>query len=128
MSLFRLQNTIQEYVWGSKTDIPDLLGKPAGSDIGEGTFTLPVLLASEGPDGDRIKKLLANGQPYSPDDIVQVIDLTVQGGFIDVVLDEAVKRIEVAEEAARSIPDNPLTSILHNLDQYLLDRVTLARA
>ena len=104
------------------------LGKPAGSDIGEGTFTLPVLLASEGPDGDRIKKLLANGQPYSPDDIAQVIDLTVQGGFIDVVLDEAVRRIEVAEEAARSIPNNPLTDILHNLDQYLLDRVTSARA
>jgi len=104
------------------------LGKPAGSDIGEGTFTLPVLLASEGPDGDRIQKLLADGQPYSPDDIAQVIDLTVKGGFIDVVLDEAVRRIEVAEEAARSIPDNPLTDILHNLDQYLLDRVTSARA
>ncbi|MFV2000697.1 MAG: polyprenyl synthetase family protein, partial [Acidimicrobiia bacterium] len=27
------------------------LGKPAGSDIGEGTFTLPVLLAAHGPDG-----------------------------------------------------------------------------
>ena len=103
------------------------LGKPAGSDIGEGTFTLPVLLASEGPDGSRIKALLGDGQPYAPDDIAEVIDLTVRGGYIDVVLDQAVKRIAAAEEAARSITNNPLTDVLHNLDQYLLDRVTSAR-
>ncbi|MDH5616499.1 MAG: polyprenyl synthetase family protein, partial [Acidimicrobiia bacterium] len=30
------------------------LGKPAGSDIGEGKFTLPVLLALGGPEGIRI--------------------------------------------------------------------------
>ena len=104
------------------------LGKPAGSDIGEGTFTLPVLLASEGPDGDTIKGLLGSGQPYAPDDISRVIDLTVRGGYIDVVLDQAVKRIAAAEEAANSITNNPLTDVLHNLDQYLLDRVTSARA
>jgi heptaprenyl diphosphate synthase len=103
------------------------LGKPAGSDIGEGTFTLPVLLASEGPDGDTIRKLLSHGQPYGQEDIAQVIDLTVQGGYVDIVLDQAVKRIETAEEAAHSIMDNPLTDVLHNLDQYLLDRVTSAR-
>jgi heptaprenyl diphosphate synthase len=103
------------------------LGKPAGSDIGEGTFTLPVLLASEGPDGDTIKELLGNGQPYAPDDISRVIDLTVRGGYVDVVLDQAVERIAAAEEAAHSIPNNPLTDVLHNLDQYLLDRVTSAR-
>jgi len=103
------------------------LGKPAGSDIGEGTFTLPVLLASQGPDGDTIKHILGSGKPYANDDISQVIDLTVRGGYVDVVLDQAVKRIEAAEEAASSIPDNPLTEVLHNLDQYLLDRVTSAR-
>ncbi len=104
------------------------LGKPAGSDIGEGTFTLPVLLASEGPDGARIKELLAGGQPHETDAISEVIDLTVRGGYIEVVLDEAVARIKIAEEAAASIADNPLKDILHNLDQYLLDRVTAARA
>ncbi len=103
------------------------LGKPAGSDIGEGTFTLPVLLAADGPDGDTIRKLLGDGKPYSSDAISQVIDLTVRGGYIDAVLDQALERIAAAEEAAGSIPDNPLTEILHNLDQYLLDRVTSAR-
>ena len=103
------------------------LGKPAGSDIGEGTFTLPILLAAEGPDGAEIKLLLGDGQPYQQDAIEQVISLTVRGGYIDVVLDQAIARIKIAEEAARSIPSNPLTTVLHNLDQYLLDRVTSAR-
>lgn len=103
------------------------LGKPAGSDIGEGTFTLPVLLAADGPDGSTIKSLLADGKPYSQSTIEQVIDLTIRGGFIDVVLDEATERVRVAEKAARRIPDNPLTEELHNLDQYLLDRVASAR-
>lgn len=104
------------------------LGKPAGSDIGEGTFTLPVLLAAEGPDGARIRSLIANGQPYSAEAIREVIDLTIRGGYIDVVLDESVDRIRRAEKAAMRIPNNPLTDVLRNLDQYLLDRVETARA
>ena len=105
----------------------EFLGKPAGSDIGEGTFTLPVLLAANGPDGDRIRGLLSGGQPYSDAAIREVIDLTVRGGYIDVALDGAVERIRVAEKAAQRIPNNPLMEVLHNLDQYLLDRVASAR-
>ncbi|MCL1593451.1 MAG: polyprenyl synthetase family protein [Actinomycetia bacterium] len=103
------------------------LGKPAGSDIGEGTMTLPVLLAAGGPDGDRIRTLLDEGRPYAQDSIDQVIDLTVKGGYIDIVLDDAVERIRVAERAAGRIPDNELMPVLHDLDQYLLDRVASAR-
>ncbi len=104
------------------------LGKPAGSDIGEGTFTLPVLLAAEGPDGEEIASLLASGKPYSEGSIARVIELTVSGGYIDAALDEAAERIRVAEKAAQRIPDNPLTDVLANLDQYLLDRVGSARS
>ncbi|MDH3471483.1 MAG: polyprenyl synthetase family protein, partial [Acidimicrobiia bacterium] len=42
------------------------LGKPAGSDIGEGKYTLPVLLALTGPDRSRISELL-NNRPYPPE-------------------------------------------------------------
>jgi heptaprenyl diphosphate synthase len=105
----------------------EFLGKPAGSDIGEGTFTLPVLLAAEGPDGAEITELLGEGKPYSQAAITRVIELTVDGGYIDAVLDEALGRIRIAEKAANEIPDNPLGSVLSNLDQYLLDRVNTAR-
>ncbi len=103
------------------------LGKPAGSDIGEGTFTLPVLMAADGPDGDEIQSLLGGGRPYDQASIQRVIDITVAGGYIDASLDEATERIRIAEKAAQRIPDNPLTTVLENLDQYLLDRVESAR-
>ena len=106
----------------------DFLGKPAGSDIGEGTFTLPVLLAADGPDGARIHELLADGKPHDDASIREVIDITVNGGYVDDVLDGAVERIRIAEKAAQRIPNNPLMDVLHSLDQYLLDRVESARS
>jgi heptaprenyl diphosphate synthase len=105
----------------------EFLGKPAGSDIGEGTFTLPVLLAAQGPDGDEIASLLGSGKPYSQEAIKRVIELTVAGGYIDTVLDEAVERIRVAEKASSEITNRSLTTVLSSLDQYLLDRVESAR-
>ncbi len=103
------------------------LGKPAGSDIREGVFTLPVLLAAEGQGGDEITALLADGGPYSGETIRRVIELTVSRGYVDVSLDECEDRIRTAEKAADRIPHNPLNDILRNLDQYLLDRVASAR-
>lgn len=105
----------------------EFLGKPAGSDIGEGTFTLPVLLASKGQDGDEIGSLLSGGSPYAQDAISRVIELTVSGGYIDIVLDECEERIRNAEKAADQIPSNPLKTVLGNLDQYLMNRVLNAR-
>lgn len=106
----------------------EFLGKPAGSDIGEGTFTLPVLHAAQGPHGPEVRSLLADGRPYSREAIERVIDITVDGGWVDRVLDEAVDRIRIAEKAADRIPNNPLSDVLSNLDQYLLERVEQARS
>jgi len=103
------------------------LGKPAGSDIGEGTYTLPVLYAAAGPNGGAIKEILNRGLPHEREDIDRVITLVVEGGYVDQVLDEATERLRVAEKAAARIAENPVTPILRNLDRYLLDRVEAAR-
>ena len=104
------------------------LGKPAGSDIGEGTFTLPLLYAADGPDGAEIRSLLASGKPYQQDQIDAVISLVVAGGHVDRVLDEATERMRASEKAAARIPESDLTPIIRNLDRYLLQRVDIARA
>ncbi len=104
------------------------LGKPAGSDIGEGTFTLPVLYAADGPDGAEIRSLLEGGAPYEQSQIDRVIELTTAGGYIERVLDEATDRMRASEKAAARIPETELTPIIRNLDRYLLDRVDIARS
>lgn len=103
------------------------LGKPSGSDIGEGTFTLPVLYAAGGPSGPEIRDTLAGGGPYDRSDIDRVIKLVTEGGYIDRVLDEATERMRASERAAARIPESELTPIIRNLDRYLLERVEIAR-
>ncbi len=104
------------------------LGKPAGSDIGEGTFTLPLLYAADGPDGVEIRGLLEGGAPYEQNQIDRVIQLVTDGGYVDRVLDEATDRMRASEKAAARIPENDLTPIIRNLDRYLLERVEIARS
>jgi geranylgeranyl pyrophosphate synthase len=103
------------------------LGKPAGSDIGEGTFTLPLLYAAAGPQGSRIKSLLGSSLPYPRAAIDEVIEIVVGGGYVDKVLDEATERLRVAEKAAARLPTGHLTPVLRTLDEYLLSRVENAR-
>jgi heptaprenyl diphosphate synthase len=105
----------------------EFLGKPAGSDVGEGVYTLPVLYAADGPDGEEIRVLLADGAPTDRDVIDRVIELTINGGHVDRVLDEAVERIRVAEKAADRLGSPELRGVLENLDAYLLERVNEAR-
>ncbi len=99
------------------------LGKPSGSDIGEGTFTLPVLYAAQGCDGSEIRDLLEGGAPYLRSDIDRIIDLVADGGHIDRVLDEAADRMRASEKAAARIPESDLTPIIRNIDRYLHQRV-----
>lgn len=104
------------------------IGKPAGSDIHEGTFTAPVLLAVGGPSGDRIRELLGHPKPYADSDVSEVIELVRAGGYIEQSLEDAERRLEVAASALRALPDIHARSTLETLGQYLLQRVELARA
>jgi len=105
----------------------EFLGKPAGSDIGEGTFTLPVLNALEGPDGGRLRDLLSPPRPYTEDTVEQVIDLVRAGGYIEEALEETRDRIRTADAAIARLPDSEITRVFSRLGEYLLDRVETAR-
>ena len=104
----------------------DFLGKPAGSDMLEGTYTLPVLYAVDSPAGGEIRDVLAAGRP-SPSTVTRLLDIVRAGGSIDRVLDEAVERARVAEKAVARAATGPLVEVFANLDRYLLDRVEAAR-
>ncbi len=103
------------------------LGKPAGSDMYEGTFTLPVIHALHGPEGAEIRSLLGKGRPHDRAAIGRVIDLVVAGGYVDAVLDEAAEKVRLAEKATSRIAAGPLGEVFAKLDRYLLDRVEAAR-
>jgi heptaprenyl diphosphate synthase len=106
----------------------ETIGKPAGSDIREGKFTMPVLEALAGSSGDRVRELLGSTHPY-PDTVVrEVIDIVRSGGHVDSSLTEATRRLDLASEALVGIPEGEPKQILESLGAYLLSRVDAARS
>jgi heptaprenyl diphosphate synthase len=105
----------------------ETIGKPAGSDIREGTFTAPVLLAADGPEGEQIRKLLSQERPYEEAVVGEVIRLVRQGGHVETTLGSANERLESASAALAAIPDGEARRVLERLGSYLLQRVETAR-
>ena len=105
----------------------DLLGKPAGADIREGTFTLPVLLAARGPAGGRVVELLAHPPPYPEKAVEEVISMVVEGGYVDRALAIALGHAQVASRALDELPASHTTTVLERLGGFLIERVEGAR-
>jgi len=105
----------------------ETIGKPAGSDIREGTFTQAVLEAAQGPDGSRIRSLLDRPRPYPDPNVAEVIDLVRKGGYVDTVLEGAMARVNVARRALTVLPDSPTKEVLAALGEYLVSRVETAQ-
>lgn len=105
----------------------ETIGKPAGSDIREGTFTGPVLRAVNGADGEKVKALLTTGRPYDDATVEEVIELVRDGGHVDAALESAKTRVATAESALAGLPDSKPKDILKSLGTYLLQRVEAAR-
>jgi heptaprenyl diphosphate synthase len=105
----------------------ETIGKPAGSDIREGKFTMPVLEALARENSSRVRELLAGARPYSDQIVIEVIDIVRSGGHVDSALAEATRRLDVASDALRGVPDGEPKQILQTLGAYLLGRVDAAR-
>jgi heptaprenyl diphosphate synthase len=105
----------------------ETIGKPAGSDIREGKFTMPVLESLSGNDGQRVRELLSSSHPY-PDEVVnEVIDIVRSGGHVESSLAEATRRLRAASAALDGLPNGHPRQILETLGSYLLERVDAAR-
>lgn len=103
------------------------LGKPAGSDIRGGKFTLPVLAAIAAPDGQPLVDLLDRPRPYSEEVVAAAIAHLREGGWVDQAIEAAISRTERAQGLLASLPEIPARQILTDLGSYLVDRVEQAR-
>ena len=99
------------------------LGKPAGSDIHQGVYTLPVLHALAGPSGNRIAALLKAGAPFDNKAVAEVIRLVLEGGHLEKTLDECRSRLSAAAEAIDTLPAAAARRVLHRMGGFLIDRV-----
>ena len=127
-----LINSISSWAWHNgiifqiTDDILDLnsdretLGKPAGNDILEGTYTLPVLLALE-KDQKKIEDILHQVKNSE----IELTEVLAEFNS-DEIIEESNKFINYhfiqSNDAIKKIENKKISDILNNLNEYLLQR------
>jgi len=96
------------------------LGKPAGNDILEGNFTLPVLRALRGETGDQLRTLIEAG--LTPETRDQALILVRTSPGIADALDAARSWADKASSALSSLDESPGAIALQTAAAHLVER------
>lgn len=100
------------------------LGKPAGHDITEGVYNLPVLRALQTEVGDELAGLL--GSPIEGDERDRARDLVLRSGGVEATIAEAESHVAAAKSALAPIDDSPARAALADGADHLLTTVAAA--
>ena len=99
------------------------LGKPAGNDLAEGTYTLPVIRALADPAaGDELRSIL--GRPIDDAARDRAAELVRSTRGVDEARDTARMWADKAQAALAALPDTPATAVL----RLAADRLTATPA
>ena len=103
------------------------LGKPAGHDMEEGVYTLPVLrvLAGSTPAAEELRDLL--GHPLGPAERDKALAIVRSSDGIDQAFQVGADYVRRARAAIDILPDNAVTAALAAAPQALLDTVRRER-
>jgi geranylgeranyl pyrophosphate synthase len=101
---------------------PARLGKPVGSDLRQGLFTLPVLIYLERYPDDRDVAALLNGRSGDGERVDRVVQVVRASGAIGQALDEAKAYIARAKGALSPMPANEYRRALYELADYIVNR------
>ncbi len=113
--IFQVRDDILDVI-GSEAE----LGKPAGQDLAEGIYTLPVILALADPDvGPELKPML--GQPLDQEERDRARAIVASSGGIPTSVAVARRYAEDAEAAAARCPSPQLADGFALLAHSLVD-------
>lgn len=94
----------------------ELLGKPVGNDLRQGTYTVPLLRALRRPELGWIRELLvADGRELTDAQVEKVLTALKQDEFVDDTLEYVRALAEEASRVFRPGLDGPDTSVLAEL-------------
>jgi heptaprenyl diphosphate synthase len=96
------------------------LGKPAGHDLVEGVYTLPVIrtLADDGPGADKLRALL--GSPLPADELEVARDIVRSNGAVDTALGVAESYATRARSALEGLGDGESVQAMATATDHLV--------
>ncbi len=119
--LFQLRDDILDVVASDQE-----LGKPAGQDLAEGIYTLPVLLALRDPGtGPELRPLL--GSPLDQPERDKARDIVAASGAIADTVAAGRRYVEEALAAAEAVQERSLGRSLGDLARSLLEGLPVSR-
>lgn len=102
------------------------IGKPAGHDLEEGVYTLPVLHSLDGERGDELRSLL--GRVPNIRERERALEIVRDGDGVDATISRAREFAEAGQQALGELPPSPGVTGLSAAANYLLDTVEAAAA
>ncbi|MFC2065544.1 polyprenyl synthetase family protein [Chloroflexota bacterium] len=112
---FQIADDILDFVGSEET-----LGKPVGSDLAQGTLTLPAMLLLEHyPEDNPVKRLFENDDKKH---IEQAIDMVRNSSIIEECYQVASEYCSLACRDLNLLPDNASRQALTDLANYVIDR------
>ena len=113
--VFQIRDDILDVVSTDET-----LGKPAGQDLVQGTYTLPVICALAEPEaGDELRGLL--GRPLDAPERDKARDIVRSTGALAAALGVAKGYADDAAQALTALPPGPIADAMANLGHRLLE-------
>ncbi|CAN5729817.1 polyprenyl synthetase family protein [soil metagenome] len=102
------------------------LGKPAGHDLVEGAYNLPVLRALAGPSGPELGELL--GTPIQGEAWERARTLVRESSAIDESVDVAGEYVQKAVDLLAPLEDRPAAVALQGASRHLLESLAVVRS
>jgi geranylgeranyl pyrophosphate synthase len=97
------------------------LGKPVGSDLRQGTITLPVLCYVEMGERNEVVGGVLRGEREEAQ-VRAAVETIRASGAIEAALAEARDHAGRSQEALASLPDNAWRGVLRDLAEYVVRR------
>lgn len=112
------------------TATEEQLGKPAGLDVIEGTYTLPVIHALASDRGDDLRAILGDSGGdaagrIGESEVIRIREILHEAGSINHALALARENLKKADAALANLPDGPSHDALAAMGEYILARVPL---
>jgi geranylgeranyl pyrophosphate synthase len=116
---FQIVDDVLDFIGNEAT-----MGKPVGSDLRQGTITLPTIrLLEDDPDHPAIRRIFDDGD-FSDEAIHEAVSVVLQSSGISFALEEARRFAHAAVSHLADLPATPERHALDTLADYVVNRVS----
>ncbi len=104
------------------TSTEETMGKPVGSDLAQGTLTLPAMLLMERhPNDNPVQKLF---EVRDKNNLAEAIDMILNSNIIEECYKIAAEYCKKARRNLNSLPDKTSREFMHALADYVINQGT----